>query len=477
MKSKVVFFSGFAVSLFLAHHFGADHPLPYLSWASLACLFIFYFFLQEETFFPAVCLVLFIASVAGKSISSGDYFLLHLLPVMGAMIALGVVYREDWKKNVSVSASARQAAAQDLRALELKSSDRESNVRDIVRQVSEITTLYELAKEFNDCLSYEAVIEALRKRVFVGLSFKKAILLVFAAEGDLPSVVRKFTIHEGGGVEDSDAKADLTAFEKKIILTAYEKKEVFTVRAREEADPSWLQNEQILFPLLIFPLVVQGKTIAVFVLQGTVEEDRPKFEVVAAELALHVKKIKLYETVRELSIVDGLTQVFVRRHFIERFEEELRRSMRHGFQLVVLMLDIDHFKSYNDNHGHLVGDVTLREVAQVILANVRRVDIVARYGGEEFAIVLPESDKKDGMEVAERIRSAVAKKRLKLYDEQTKVTVSIGVSAFPADIESGSAENYKSDLILELLRKADQALYQAKEDGRNRVVAFGRMPD
>ncbi len=476
MKERLVFFSGFAVTLFLAHHFGTNQLLSYLGFTSLAGVFIFYFLLEEAPLLLAVSLVFFSCSVFGKGITSRNFLFFYLLPALGLMIAVGVVYRENWKKMLLSSAAGKGASAQELQLLEQKRTDREGNVRDIVRQVSEISTLYELAKEFNDCLSYEALIEALRKRVFVGLSFKKAILLVFAAEGDLPSVVRRFTLYEGGGVEDSDVKSDLTPFEKKIILEAYEKKEMLTVRAPEEADPAWLEDEEILFPLLIFPLIVQGKAIAVFVLQGALEEDRPKFEVVAAELALHVKKIKLYETVRELSIVDGLTQVFVRRHFIERFEEELRRSMRHGFRLAVLMLDIDHFKSYNDNYGHLVGDVALREVSQVILANVRRVDIVARYGGEEFAIVLPESDKKEAMEVAERIRSAVAKKRFKAYDEQTKVTVSIGVSSFPMDIESGPVENYKSDLILELLRKADQALYQAKEEGRNRVVSFGRMP-
>ena len=477
MREKIALFSGFAIILFLGHHFDTRGMMPYFGWLSMTPLFVLYFLNEGEPYFLAATLVLTAFSAAAKVITSGNLLILHFFSALGLMCAAGLVYRSEWKKLLAASLEAKGKSAEEHHVLEQKYKDRESNVRDMTRQVNEISTLYELAKEFNDCLSYESLIEALRKKIFVGLSFKKAELLVFAAEGDLPSVVRKFTLHEGGTAEEDEAKADLTPFEKKIILSAYEKKEILSAATAAQAEPAWGTEAGVIFPLLIFPLMVQGRVIAVFVLQGALEEDRPKFEVIASELSLHVKKIKLYETVRELSIVDGLTQVFVRRHFIERFEEELRRSMRHGFHLVVLMLDIDHFKSYNDNHGHLVGDATLREVAQVILSNVRRVDIVSRYGGEEFAIVLPESDKKAGMEVAERIRSAVAKKRFKAYDEETKVTVSIGVASFPLDIEAGDVDNYKSDIILELLRKADQALYQAKEEGRNRVVTFGRLPD
>jgi len=135
------------------------------------------------------------------------------------------------------------------------------------------------------------------------------------------------------------------------------------------------------------------------------------------------------------------------------------------------MLDIDHFKVYNDTFGHLVGDVTLREVAKIIKESVRRVDLIARYGGEEFAIILPETTKQGGLEAAERIREAAACKRFKVYDEETRVTVSIGVASFPADMGHTLTEYYP-DIPLELLQHADQALYQAKKEGRNRVIGY-----
>jgi diguanylate cyclase (GGDEF)-like protein len=134
--------------------------------------------------------------------------------------------------------------------------------------------------------------------------------------------------------------------------------------------------------------------------------------------------------------------------------------MNYTFSL--LMLDIDHFKNCNDRYGHLVGDAVLKEVAKGIKDSVRLIDLVGRYGGEEFLIVLIETDKKQGEIVAERIRKFIEDKSIKVYDEELKVTVSIGISTFPFD----------SKEVKSLINKADKALYSAKESGRNKIVAF-----
>src|SRR3989338_7198282 len=139
------------------------------------------------------------------------------------------------------------------------------------------------------------------------------------------------------------------------------------------------------------------------------------------------------------------------------------------------MLDIDHFKRYNDDFGHLVGDVTLKEVAAVIRANVRNVDIVARYGGEEFVVVIPETRQTGAQEAAERIRSAIARRSFRGFDEETKATVSIGVSVFPDDVSGSVKGENDGNLLFELLQHADGALYWAKEEGRNRVVLYSSL--
>ncbi|MBU1726122.1 MAG: GGDEF domain-containing protein, partial [Candidatus Omnitrophica bacterium] len=121
----------------------------------------------------------------------------------------------------------------------------------------------------------------------------------------------------------------------------------------------------------------------------------------------------------------------------------------------------DHFKEFNDNYGHLVGDAILRDVARVIKENIRQIDFMGRYGGEELSLALAETDRRQAHFAAERIRKAIEARRFRVYDEDLSVTISIGISTFKNDVKDTSA----------LIEKADKALYQAKETGRNKVCA------
>ena len=222
-----------------------------------------------------------------------------------------------------------------------------------------------------------------------------------------------------------------------------------------------------------FPVFENGKLEAVFLVDGAGEEELAKFEVLSAYLALLIKKIELYETVRQLSIVDELTQVFVRHHFFERLEEELKRSIRLNHPLSLLMLDIDHFKRYNDDFGHLVGDATLREVADMLKKSLRQVDLVGRFGGEEFIVAMPETSLGAALEVAERIRSSIARHAFVVYNVNAKVTVSQGVTELKgARVGEKMSVGTPKDLAKELMLQADQAMYRAKEEGRNRVCKY-----
>ena len=130
-----------------------------------------------------------------------------------------------------------------------------------------------------------------------------------------------------------------------------------------------------------------------------------------------------------------------------------------GYRFCYLMLDIDHFKRYNDRYGHLVGDGILKEIVKGIKENIRQIDLVGRYGGEEFAVVLAETDREGGLLAAERIRQNIEKKNIFLYDEKLKATVSIGMAMYPD----------QADTLEALIEKADAALYRAKAEGRNRI--------
>ena len=164
----------------------------------------------------------------------------------------------------------------------------------------------------------------------------------------------------------------------------------------------------------------------------------------------------------QLAATDALTGLANRRTLDQVLRHEWFRAQRSGMPLSLLMIDADHFKDFNDRHGHQGGDDALRSLAKVISTHVRRpADLVARYGGEEFSVILAETDSRGAQQIAENIRSAVEQLPLRT-DAESPMTVSIGISTWTT----------KSDISLEqLLFAADKALYQAKESGRNRVVA------
>ncbi len=180
---------------------------------------------------------------------------------------------------------------------------------------------------------------------------------------------------------------------------------------------------------------------------------------VCLENALNHERLKL------VGLTDTLTSVANRRYFDQRYEEELRRVEREHHALACLFLDIDHFKRVNDTYGHAVGDYVLQGVARIIKAHLRNVDILARYGGEEFVAVLPGTATEEAVIIAERIRSAVEQETFNHPDHDPfRVTLSIGV----AGVADG--DPLPQMLGQKLIETADNALYEAKDGGRNRVV-------
>lgn len=213
---------------------------------------------------------------------------------------------------------------------------------------------------------------------------------------------------------------------------------------------------------MVLPLKIQEKAIGYLAAYGIGKEEEDKFVILAQQFISVIKRAFLYQRVQELTITDGLTLTFNRRHFLERCNDELKRSkkLKHCFSF--LMVDLDYFKECNDHYGHLVGDVILREVAREIKENIRQIDFIGRYGGEELSIILTETDKGQALYAAERIRQAIASRQIRAYDEDLKITVSIGISTFPDDAGE----------IQTLIDKADESLYLAKKAGRNRVCVF-----
>jgi diguanylate cyclase (GGDEF)-like protein len=191
-----------------------------------------------------------------------------------------------------------------------------------------------------------------------------------------------------------------------------------------------------------------------------------------ARVRIHTKLKLLQDELREkndlletLSVTDVLTGLANRRRLMTRLEEEVARARRYKTPLSVVMIDIDHFKQVNDDHGHAMGDEVLRNIGAMLKAGVRTTDLAARYGGEELTLVLPHTDIPDAMLVAENLREKFAEFEHHLDRVTLKKTVSMGVAARDGQGEVPSAED--------LLKYADEALYRAKQNGRNRVEVAG----
>ena len=193
------------------------------------------------------------------------------------------------------------------------------------------------------------------------------------------------------------------------------------------------------------------------VLKNAHDELARRVEERTAELARANKQLE------KLSVTDELTGLYNRRYLMRTLESEHRRALRHNRELALLMLDIDHFKQVNDQLGHFCGDRVLQEIARVLKQHVRASDVVARYGGEEIAVVLIEAGISAALEVAEKLRREVEAHAFIWDGKSLKVTVSIGAAAHPG-------QNIRS--WKQLLDSADQAMYRAKQGGRNRVAAY-----
>ncbi len=178
---------------------------------------------------------------------------------------------------------------------------------------------------------------------------------------------------------------------------------------------------------------------------------------IARFAAIALENANLYHQ----ATTDRMTKLFSHHFFEKVLDDEIQRARRYGKAFSLIMFDIDHFKSFNDTYGHLQGDIIIKEIAKIVLKSIRQIDFAARYGGEEFAVILPEVDIEGAAVVAERLRRLIEKHPFPGNSEPLHVTISVGVAEFdPETIHS----------VSQMVNEADKALYESKENGRNRVT-------
>jgi diguanylate cyclase (GGDEF)-like protein len=214
-------------------------------------------------------------------------------------------------------------------------------------------------------------------------------------------------------------------------------------------------------PLCHLPLMAEGRLNGILWLwgEGLRESDLPTLSIFANQVAIALQNARLMDEVHRMAITDEGTGIFNRRHFFQLAEQEFSRARRYKHPLSAIIVDIDEFKAFNDHYGHIIGDLVLRQVAQALKNTLREGDILGRYGGEEFSILLPSTDAESARKVAERLCEQVSAAGVKTEHGVLAVTVSVGV----AQLQTGMGS------LLTLVDVADQAMYQAKQNGGNQA--------
>jgi diguanylate cyclase (GGDEF)-like protein len=225
-------------------------------------------------------------------------------------------------------------------------------------------------------------------------------------------------------------------------------------RSREFPPPGLYPVDELL-NLILLPLVFQNEVLGYVAFEAS---DIGSCTVIARQLAATIKVSRLHAEVIELSLTDPLTGLYNRRYLDLFLPNEIARGHRFSHEVCVILVDIDYFKDYNDQFGHPAGDEALKQVADCLRNGHRATDVVARIGGEEFAIILPETDIDGALNYAEKLRISVAA----ISVLQRSITISLGIAQLNKDIDRPET----------LIHRADQALYEAKKAGRNRICIY-----
>src|SRR3989338_5073928 len=323
--------------------------------------------------------------------------------------------------------------------------------------------------------TYVALVACCARKVAAALELKEQEKILEESARSQRLVNQKESLYVERLRLENEALEILTLYEiTKEITQSLGEKEAFAIFQSKLSDHVSFTECLLVHPLCdeindykksmeYFLFALQGKTgkIGYLVVKGMPQEHHEKFTIMGHQFALALRRIKLYHEIERIAITDSLTELHTRRYAIERFQEELKRSQARGMKLSFLMIDVDHFKTFNDQYGHLMGDQILGEVGKLIQESTREINIAGRFGGEEFCVILPDTDRPGARYAAERIRQAVEAGSIKAYDAEVKITVSLGVSTYPED----------GTRIEELTDKADWALYRAKREDRNRICS------
>ena len=340
---------------------------------------------------------------------------------------------------------------------------KQDQIDSLEKRVYDLRNLIEIGMSLSSNLVFENLVESILYSC-IGQMFVEKVAIILQVDID----IHNYYIHMSKGYDSEFQKNEVIIREDSPLIAYFEKNphpHSLSSLKQNEVFREDIQCLEVLAPSLVVPMLSKNTINGMLVL-GTkltgdeFSEDDIDFLINLARFAaIAVENSRLYQ----MATMDRMTRLYVHHFFLERLDEEMKRSQRYGKPLTFMMFDIDHFKSFNDTYGHQQGDSILREMGLLLRRGLRKMDIPARYGGEEFAIVLPETNIKNASKVATRLKRDIDSFAFPGNSEPLHVTVSIGLSEFDQ-----RRDNTKETLI----KRADLALYRAKKSGRNRVAAY-----
>jgi diguanylate cyclase (GGDEF)-like protein len=435
----------------------SNNQLYIFSGLSILPLILSIYFTRKV--FSYIALILSILSAIAIFILGVESYLALFLGV--SFIVAFIIVSENKKRFTKSKINFNNEIKKEKEAIShCKDDNKESEeqISKVSQQVQEIENLYEITKRMSAYLVFEDIFRILCSELKNNFEFDDCRLIhINRTKGEV-------VLEEVYDIPIESRIKDPKSYDNKIIEIIYEKRlPLFLRKAQKDADKYELILPLKIESLLAIPIYIDDRIKSVVIVENMRIESFEKFSIVIGQFGLEMRKVRLYELVEKLAITDGLTGLLLRRHFLRSFEKELERLLVNKIEISVLMLDIDHFKKFNDRFGHLVGDSVLVKISDIIRNNTREIDLICRYGGEEFCLALPETSKVGATAVAERIRKQVERENFIAEGEFTRASISIGVATSPND----------STEMLDLIDKADQALYKAKSSGRNNTCVFG----
>ncbi len=351
----------------------------------------------------------------------------------------------------------------------ITNKEQEGKILELNKTLHNLSILYNISQAVNFIDDLKRLISVILDKAIETVNAEKGSLMLYDSSDNTLQVKVVYGLkdkkHEddiNNGVVECQKLKPESGIAGKVFT---EKKSIITNLGGNDPRFNQLSSDTNVSSLICVPLIAKGECIGIINITNKKngklfnKKDLEFVEALANQAAIAVDNAQLYE----LATKDGLTKLYIHRHFYFLLESEVKRVQRYHHVLSVLMMDIDNFKHVNDTYGHLVGDMVLKEIAATIQKTIRHVDIPARYGGEEFTVILPETAAVNALIIAERLRQRISEIEV-VVDENTIIrpTVSIGVAEFP-----NAAENAK-----DLIDWADKALYMSKENGKNCIHLY-----